>query len=244
MNAVRQSTCAAAAGNGRFIGIPAIGGLAVLMNRVFSQVTMIHDQLRFARSPRIAIAQLAGDPRAALIGFRHVLYLAALWEIAVLLWAMGGATVTMPAFLKLPDDQYYFYELIFLIPMFLLCWMLASGIAYVLSKAFGGRGSFDTLLGGFGMTAAVSGYFALIPDYIQGILWTTGWLPFAEYQELTSRGFPAVLVWSYLLAYNIAYLVLYSATIHHSQNLSKSKSAIVATIAYAVSAFFFLVIVR
>jgi len=207
-------------------------------------MTIIQEQIQFIRSPRTAIAKLAGDPAAAFVGFKHVLLLAVLWELALLLWALGGATPTIPTFLKIPEEKYYFYQLIYYIPMFLVTWFLASGIAYALSKAIGGSGSYDTILGGFGMTAFISGYFALIPDFIQGILWTTGWVPFTEYLELTSHGFLAVIVSGYLLAYSVAHLVLYSATIHYSQNLSKSKSVSVAVVAYFASVFLFMIIVR
>jgi len=47
-----------------------------------------------------------------------------------------------------------------------------------------------------------------------------------------------------MLAYTVAYLVLYSATIRYAQNLSKSKSLIVAMLAYFVSTVLFIVIVR
>jgi hypothetical protein len=207
-------------------------------------MTIIRDQLQLIRSPKTAIADLENNPRAAFTGFKHVLVLAVLWEFALLLWALGGATPTIPAFLKIPEERYYFYQLIFYIPMFLVVWLLASGIAYLLSKAFGGSGSYDTILGGFGMAALISGYFALVPDFVQGILWTTGWISFAEYQELTRSGFLAVIVWTYLSAYSIAYLLLYSATVRYSQNLSKPKSVVVAVIAYFVSVFLFMVIVR
>jgi hypothetical protein len=240
MKAIHQG----ARDGGRFLDIPALGGLAVLLMRIYREITIVHEQLQFVRAPRIFIAQLAGNPRAAFVGFRHVLFLAVLWEFALLLWALGGATPTIPSFLKIPDEQYYFYQLIFYIPMFLLSWLLASGIGYVLSKAFGGSGSYDTILGGFGMTAAVSGYFTLMPDYIQGFLWTTESVSFSEYQELTSHGLPAVLVWGYLLAHSAACLLLYAATIHHSQDLGKLRSVIVAAIAYVVSASFFIIIVR
>lgn len=206
--------------------------------------TLLRTQLQFIRSPKTAIERLENDPHAAFVGFRQVLYLAVLWEVAILLWALGGATVTMPAFLKIPEDRYYFYQLIFFIPMFFVAWLLAGSVAYVLSKALGGRGSFDTVLGGFGIAAPISGYFALIPDLVQGILWSTNLVPFSEYQELTSRGLLAVLVWGYMLAYVIAYLYFYSATIRHSHKLSTLKAFIAAFAAYTVSAGIFIVIAR
>ena len=207
-------------------------------------MNIIREQIQFVRSPRTAIAALDNDPRAAFTGFKHVFLLAVLWEMALVLWALGGASPTIPVWLKIPEEKYYFYQLIYYIPMFLVVWFLASGIAYVLSKALGGGGSYDTILGGFGMTGLFSGYFALIPDFIQGVLWTTGWVPFAEYQELTSHGVLAVVVGAYLLAYSVSYLVLYSATIHYSQYLSKGKSVFVAAVAYFVSIFLFMTIVR
>jgi len=207
-------------------------------------MAILSEQLQFVRSPRESMTRLASDPRAAIVGCKHVLLLAVLYEIVIALWAVGGATPTMPAFLRIPDNQYYYYQLIFMMPMILVMWLLAGGIAYILSKALGGNGSYDTILGGFGIAALVSTYIVLVPDFIQGVLWTTGWVPFAEYQEATSRGLLMVLVWGYLLAYNVSYLVLYTVTIHHSQNLGKLKSVAVATISYFASVGIFITIVR
>lgn len=205
---------------------------------------LFRSQIQFVRSPSAFLDRLEGDPRAVSIGFRQVLLLAILWEIAILLWAFGGATVTMPAFLKIPEDQYYFYQLVFFIPMFFVAWLLASATAYVLSRSLGGTGSFDAILTGFGLAAPVSGYFALIPDLIQGLLWSTNLVSFADYQELTSHGFLASLVWAYMLAYVAAYLYFYTATIRHSQRLGAARAFIAALAAYAVSAGIFIVIAR
>lgn len=128
-------------------------------------------QLQLVSSPRTTITDLANNPRAAIVGFEHVLVLAVLYELAFVLWALG-------------ED-----------------------------------GSFDTLLGGLGIAALTSAYFTLIPDFVQGALWTSGWVPFTEYQEATSRGPLLVLVWGYILAYNVSHLLLYTVTIRYSQNL-------------------------
>jgi hypothetical protein len=208
------------------------------------EMAILREQLQLIRSPKATITRLANDPRAAFVGFKHILLFAVLYEFVIVLWAFGDATPTMPAFLKIPVDQYYYYQLIFQIPMIVIVWLLAGGIAYVLSKALGGNGSYDTILAGFGIAALVSAYFVLIPDFIQGVLWTTGWVPFAEYQEATSRGPLLVLVWGYITAYEVSYLVLYTVTIRYSQNLGTLKSAIVATISFFASAGIYITIVR
>ncbi|MDH3374239.1 MAG: hypothetical protein OER22_14335 [Gammaproteobacteria bacterium] len=207
-------------------------------------MAIFKEQLQLVFSPRTAITELASNPRAAFVGCKHILILAVLYELAFVLWALGDATVTMPAFLKIPEDRYYFYELIFAIPVFFVVWIVASGTAYLFSRAIGGNGSYDTMLGGFGIAALVSAYFTLIPDFIQGVLWTTGWVPFAEYQEATSRGPLLVLLWGYIVAYNVSHLVLYTVTIRYSQNLGISKSAIVAIISYFTSVGIFITFIR
>lgn len=125
---------------------------------------IIKDQLNFIRSPNAVLQRLAGDPNAAQVGFKNILGIALLYEFAILLWAFGAEGITLPSFLRLPEDQYYFYELIFLIPLFICTWLLASGIANLTSKLLGGKGNFVTVLGGFGLSIAVSSYFTLIPD--------------------------------------------------------------------------------
>lgn len=194
--------------------------------------------------PRSVVHRLITNPRAAFVGLRNVLAIAFLYELAILLWAFGADTVTLPAFLRIPEEQYYFYQLVFLIPLFLFTWLLASALAYLISHLLGGSGPFDTILGGFGLTMAVCAYFTLIPDYLQGILWITGWVPFSEYQELTGRGVLLVIVWAYMLAYVLAHLILYTVVIRHSQGLSKSKAGFTALVAFFSSFAVWITFVR
>jgi hypothetical protein len=69
-------------------------------------MAIFREQLQLVRSPKTMIARLASDPNAAFVGLKHVLLLAVLYELVIVLWALGGATPTIPAFLKIPDDQY------------------------------------------------------------------------------------------------------------------------------------------
>jgi hypothetical protein len=196
---------------------------------------IIREQIVFIRSPKLFLQNLERHPRAAFVGLKHVVVISVLYEIAILLWAFGADTVTMPVFLKIPEMYYYFYELIFLIPVFIFTWLLAAAVAYILSKAFGGVGTYDSLLCGFGLAMAVSAYFTLIPDYVQGVLWTTGWVPFDVYQELTGKGPLLFIVWAYMAAYTLAHLYFYTVTIHRTQKLPVTWSIMTALISYFCS---------
>ena len=91
---------------------------------------------------------------------------------------------------------------------------------------------------------AISCYISLVPDYIQGILWTTGWVPFHEYLEITSKGIPLLIVWIYMLAWFFIHLMLYSITIRHTQGLGRTQSTIVAAISFLGSFAIWITIVR
>ena len=83
-------------------------------------MTILREQLSFIRSPDSFLQELTIDSRGLLTGFRNVIAIAVLYEMAILLWAFGSNGVTLPPFLKIPEKNYYFYELIFLIPMFIV----------------------------------------------------------------------------------------------------------------------------
>jgi hypothetical protein len=207
-------------------------------------MNIFKEQVEFIRTPKSFLLRLSIEDRKPLIGLRHILMIGFLYEIAIILWAFGAESLTLPAFLKIQENQYYFYELAFLIPLFLLIWLIASSTAYIISRQMGGSGTFDSILNGFGLTMAVSAYFTLIPDYIQGILWTTGWVPFNTYQEITGRGIFLVMVWSYLLAYILSHLYLYLLTIHTTQGLSKTRSSLVALVSFMSSFSLWIVFIR
>ena len=188
--------------------------------------------------------KVAADSRALHKGFRNVLGIALLYEGAIFLWALGADDITLPAILPIPGQQYYYYELIFLLPLFLITWLLASSIAYVLSRAFGGRGSFDSLLGGFGLSMSVSAYFTLIPDYIQGILWTTGIVPFATYLDISGKGILLIITWTYMAAYTLSHIAFYSLAIQHTQGLSGFRSVFVGLLSFTGSFCIWITFVR
>jgi len=120
-----------ASGIGRALGelLASRGSIVCLADRQIDMAEQAAAEIR-AGGGKATAAQFDLSDYSAV---EHVLILAVLWEFALLLWALGGATRTIPAFLEIPAEQYCFYQLIFYIPMFLVAWLLASGIAYLLA---------------------------------------------------------------------------------------------------------------
>lgn len=208
-------------------------------------MSFVHYQARFVRSPRETIVRLRTRPDSVLIGFKNVSLAACLYEVAILLWLFGEAEVTAPPFLRIPDAQYYSYEVIFFVPVFVGTWLLAAGIIYLLSKALGGTGDFDSLLGSLGVGVAVCAYFTMIPDLIQGVLFSTGWMPQDQYLALTGQGVWAVVVWAYLIGYLVSNVAAFTlSTYYTTQGLSKLKSALVGVVSFAGYFALFLTFIR
>jgi len=196
-------------------------------------MSFIRYQLDLVRSPKETIERLTREPGSALVGFKNILLAACLYDFSMVLWWMGNAKVTAPPFLRIPSEQYYFYEIFFFIPVFIAAWLLAAGIIYLLAKASGSTGSYDALLGCLGVAVAVCAYITLIPDLFQGFLFSTGLVPQDQYVAVTGRGFPLVVVLAYMLGYLVSNIISFAAITHYTQGLSKFRSAVWGLLGFA-----------
>jgi len=196
-------------------------------------MSFIRYQIRFVRSPRKAIDLLREQSDAVLIGFRNVLLAACLYEVVIVLWLIGDAQVTAPPFLRIPDERYYSYEVIFLIPIFIVAWLVGAGIIYMFTRILGAAGDFDSLLGSLGTNVAVCAYFTLIPDLVQGVLFSTGWMRQDQYLTTTGRGVWAVVVGAYLLGYLASNITGFVLSTYYTQGLSKLQSTLLGLTGFA-----------
>jgi hypothetical protein len=116
-----------------------------------------------------------------------------------------------------------------------LCWILAGGVVHLLSKPFGGRGTFDDTLALLGFAIALSTCVSLIPDAIRALLTSLGLVNRPAWERAVSEpGTPDfLLLWAYMIAYVLALLWLFPIAVACSQRL-RSWSAIVVGVAAAV----------
>lgn len=200
-------------------------------------------QWYFIQSPAKAIAALAAEDSPLSIGFKNILLTACLYDLAILLWLIGDAGVIAPPFLAIPAEQYYVYEVFFFIPVFIATWLLGAGIIYLVAVLLGKAGRFDVLLASLGVGISVCAYFTMIPDLIQGVLFSTGMVSQAVYLEKTGQGILMVIVWAYLLGYLGTNIASFAASARHVMGLPCWKAVLVGLAGFlGYFALFFTVI--
>jgi hypothetical protein len=133
-----------------------------------------------------------------------MLALAGGYTLAVSLLAQQGATPVPSPFLRIPDETYYWWSMVFIGPVLLAGWLLAAAMVQLWGRTVGGIGAFEDLASVLGLVIAGASLATLLPDLVMGTLgiyggtWTTtwygrglilGWL--SLYLTLFLIGFPA-----------------------------------------------------
>src|SRR5512133_1437621 len=111
--------------------------------------------------PRRTFELLLQDERRLKYGFYAMVINAVVYTfVYIFLTIGGGAPSSFDPWLAVPKDVYYSYNRFWLAPSMLGCWILASGVAYLLSRLVSGKGSFDDTLSIFGFAIAIETFFS------------------------------------------------------------------------------------
>lgn len=90
------------------------------------------------------------------------------------LWLyFNGYTPFEDPWIRLPGEIYYLVQSFYIIPLGFLMWILGTGTIHVISKLFGGKGSFDRLFRMTGYSLWAPWYLLIIVDCIHS---TPGWI--------------------------------------------------------------------
>jgi hypothetical protein len=134
--------------------------------------------------PNKRIGQLINDSDRLAYGIIALLMIGLLYTFTILIGYINGFGAAFPPVLNIPAEEYYFWEIFFAMPVFILAVILYAGTARLVASALGGKGSFEAHF-------AVLSVAILIPTLL------TMWLPetllfafFPETQKLIARGEP------------------------------------------------------
>jgi hypothetical protein len=199
----------------------------------------------FIRHPSRTCAQLLSDPARLRFGFFAVLTvgLGYTLTIAGIAWSGGIAS---PPWLVIPQAEYFKWEVLFVAPVTVLCWVLAGGVMHLLSKPFGGRGTFEDTLALLGFAIAFATFISLIPDAIHALLTSLGVLSRAAWEQAISQpGTPDfVFLWAELVGYMLALLCVFPVTVAWSQRLRSWQAIVVGIISALIYQGVYFIFIR
>ena len=150
---------------------------------------------------------LITDPRKLKFGLLAISLNAVAYTLVyIFLWSAGGAPSSFDPWLAVPKDVYYFYNQFWLAPSMFGCWILAAGVAHLLSSLFSGKGSFEDTLSVFGFGVTIATFFALLHDFTDSFLGAIGLLDLRWYELALNS--PTIWRTILLTLYSIALIML------------------------------------
>jgi hypothetical protein len=148
--------------------------------------------------PRPTFDDLLNDDRRLKFGLLAMLVNAILYTFVYIFLRSGrGAPSSFTPWLAVPKDVYYFYNQFWLAPSMFGCWILAAGVAHLLSKLSSGKGSFEDTLSVFGFGITIATLFPLLHDFTDSFLVAVGVLDARWYEiQLNSPTLWRLILWT------------------------------------------------
>ena len=196
-------------------------------------------------TPRRAFEALMHDPARLRLGAALIGMKAAAYTLVVLLLYLGDVPIMIPAWIAIPAERYFFWEIFFIAPVTLGGWILAAGVVQLSSTHFGGTGRFEDVLATTAFAITLASLARLLPDFLVGLLTSLGLElldPLAW--AATSMG-PnwRTVIWSYFALYLVALLVLYPIATAAATGLRKGHAlsiGLLGAVVYQVVYFIFI----
>lgn len=186
--------------------------------------------------PRRTFDALLADDRRLGFGLLALLIMVALYTLVyVFLFLGGGAPSAFTPFLAIPKDVYYYYNQFFLAPSMLMCWILAAGVAQLLSHLFSGKGSFEDTLSVFGFGISIATLPGLAHDLVFALFGAVGVLNLRQAEAaLNAPTMSRTVLWIFYGLYFIWFLVLFPKGIGSAQRIRRGPAILVGVLAFLV----------
>jgi len=186
--------------------------------------------------PRQTFETLLTDSRRLKLGFLAISLNAFLYTLVyIFLTIGGGAPSAMKPWLAVPADVYYYYNRFWLAPSMFGCWILAAGVAHLLSRLFSGKGSFEDTLSVFGFGVTIATLFAILHDLPDSFLGAIGLLDLRWYEVALNS--PTIWRAILLTLYSIALImlaVLLTKGVRAAQRIKPAPAILIGIVAFLV----------
>ena len=194
--------------------------------------------------PNTAFAALQSDPRRFSKGFRAVLAPGILFAVTAGLLAVGGAQVAAPPVLPLAGENYYFFQIFFALPVFLVGWILAGSFARVFGRWRKGSGSYRGTLAALGFAFGVPALAAWVPQAVFAAL-TLLEMRQDEFMDMTAQpGLQRTIAFAMQGLVAVWTIFLSAAAVRAGLKLHWAKALPVGLLTAALFLAFILVFIR
>jgi hypothetical protein len=196
--------------------------------------------------PRPTFDALVQDKRRVRFGLSAVTITAFLYTLFYFMAAAsGGAPSTFKPWLAIPIEQYFYYNRFLVAPSMFMSWILAAGITQLLSRLFGGKGSFEDTTAVFGFGISVACWSTLIHDLTDGFLGFIGAIDMRAYEEaLNSPTIWRTILWILFAIYFVWFPVLFSKGVGAAHGLRRRPAVFLGILAFVIYQFVFLIFNR
>lgn len=191
------------------------------------------------------LAERLKEPKALGRGLRDLLLIGIAYSGAIGLLAWAGVGPGMEPWLRIPAEHYFAWEVLFTPAVIFLGGLLAAAVMQLLARWLGGRGSFEETVALIGPATAWATLCTLIPDLIAGVLLLAGAITPEEWMADIIR--PSLIlgvIWTYLLLYVIAFLLLYATVARRVHGLKGFRSAASGGVSFIAYQALLLVFIR
>lgn len=127
-----------------------------------------------AYSPVKAMNRLLTEPQPIRPAAQAVGFVGALYALTSAALAMVGAVPLAPVFIQVRPENYYFWQMIFVIPYALLAWVLAAGLIRLVGRREQGGPAFEETASLAGIALAASLFIAWIPMALTTLFMVVG----------------------------------------------------------------------
>jgi len=186
--------------------------------------------------PRRTFDALLGDGRRLKFGLLALSINALLYTLVYVFLSLGGgAPSSFAPWLAIPSEVYYQYNRFFLAPSMFGCWILAAGVAQLLSRIFSGKGNFEDTLSVLGFGISIASLASLLHDLPDTLLGAIGVLNLKEYEVALNSPtiWRTILLTLYTLS-TMSFLVLFPKGIGAAQRIRRGPAVFVGVLAYLV----------
>lgn len=186
--------------------------------------------------PRPTFDALMRDPRRVQFGAWAMVINAVLYTLVYVFLAIGGgAPSSFKPFLDVPADVYYQYNRWFLFPSMFGCWILAAGVAQLLGKFFGGKGTFEDNLSALGFATGIASLASLLHDLPETFIGAIGLLDLRWYDaQLNSPTIWRLVLCIFYGLYGVLFVVLYPKAIGAAQRLKAGPAILLGLLSFVV----------